>query len=79
MSDKTEPGGSGWLSIAELARELGMSQMTLYRLIAKDELPAVRIGRRLFVPAGLLDKLAAAALASGGTVDVAEWRGGGAA
>lgn len=76
---KSQPDENGWLSIADLASELGMSQMTLYRLIDKGQLPAVRFGRRLFVPAGLLDKLAAAALSTGGTVNVAEWRDGGAA
>lgn len=63
-----------WLSIAELAIELGMSQMTLYRVIAAGEFPAVRIGRRLFVPARVLDDLAKAALASGRAVTAADWR-----
>ena len=63
-----------WLSIAELADELGMSQMTLYRVIAAGEFPAVRIGRRLFVPARVLDDLAKAALASGRAVTAADWR-----
>jgi excisionase family DNA binding protein len=62
-----------WLSIAELARELGMSQMTLYRVIAAGEFPAVRIGRRLFVPARVLDQLAESALATGREVSAAEW------
>lgn len=61
-----------WLSIAELAAELGMSQMTLYRVIAAGEFPAVRIGRRLFVPATVLDQMGEAALATGGTVTAAD-------
>ena len=62
-----------WLSVAELARELGMSPMTLYRAIAAGEFPAVRIGRRIVVPARVLDDMAAAALAMGTTVDSSDW------
>ena len=53
-----------------------MSQMTLYRAIAAGEFPAVRIGRRLVVPARVLDDMAEAALATGMTVDTADWPGG---
>ncbi len=64
-----------WLSIAEMARELGLSEMTLYRAIAANEFPAVRIGRRLFIPARVLDRMAAAALATGRVVSAAEFCG----
>ena len=64
------------LSIAEFAQVVGMSQMTIYRLIAASQMPAVRIGKRLFVPGRVLDDLSAAALASGTTVSVADWREG---
>ena len=59
--------------MAELARELGMSQMTLYRVIAAGEFPAVRIGRRLVVPARVMEDMADAALATESTVDSADW------
>ena len=62
-----------WLSVAELAVELGMSPMTLYRAIAAGEFPAVRIGRRIVVPARVLDDMAAAALTMGTTVDSSDW------
>jgi excisionase family DNA binding protein len=62
-----------WLSVAELAVELGMSPMTLYRAIAAGEFPAVRIGRRLVVPARVLEDMADAALSTGTTVDTADW------
>lgn len=68
--------GRQWLSVSEVAEELGMSQMTLYRLIDRGEFPAVRFGRRLTIPARVLEELAAAALARGCTVHAAEWRGG---
>jgi excisionase family DNA binding protein len=71
----SEPGRK-WLSIAELASELGMSQMTLYRVIAAGEFPAVRIGRRLFIPARVLDEMFEAALSTGRTVTAADWRTG---
>lgn len=61
------------MSVAELASELGMSQMTLYRAIAAGEFPAVRIGRRLVVPARVLQDMADQALATGTTVDTADW------
>lgn len=35
-----------WLSVAQVARELGLSKMTIYRMIEGAELPgAVRFGR----------------------------------
>ncbi|TCC35234.1 DNA-binding protein [Kribbella sindirgiensis] len=48
--------------------------MTLYRVIQAKSFPAVRVGRRLFIPSQALDDMAAAAIASGGVVDAAEWR-----
>ena len=50
MTD-TKEAKRDWLSIAEMARALGIAEMTLYRVIAAGEFPAVRIGRRLFIPA----------------------------
>lgn len=74
QSSKAPADGSrNWLSVAEFALEVGMSQMTVYRLIDKGEIPAVRLGRRLVVPGGVLEQLAAAALSNGGTVNVADW------
>ena len=72
-TDEPRVGDPRWLSVAELARELGMSQMTLYRVIAAGQFPAVRIGRRLVVPAQVLEDMAAEALATGTTVDTADW------
>ena len=72
-TDQPRVGDPRWLSVAELARELGMSQMTLYRVIAAGQFPAVRIGRRLVVPAQVLEDMAAEALATGATVDTADW------
>lgn len=71
------PRNRDWLSVKELAAEFRVSKMTVYRILAAGGLPAVRIGRQLFVPGSALDELAAAALAAGGTIDAAEWCKGG--
>ncbi|WP_329481587.1 helix-turn-helix domain-containing protein [Kribbella sp. NBC_01484] len=63
-----------FLSVAAAAEVLGLSEMTLYRVIQANSFPAVRVGRRLFIPSQALDDMAAAAIASGGVVDAAEWR-----
>jgi excisionase family DNA binding protein len=34
-----------WITVYEIARELGVSKMTVYRLIHSGELPSHRIGR----------------------------------
>ncbi|MGH3659000.1 MAG: helix-turn-helix domain-containing protein [Micromonosporaceae bacterium] len=65
-----------WLSIAEAAEQLGLGQMTLYRVIAAGRFPAVRISEgRIVVPARALDELAERAVSTGRLVDAAEWAG----
>jgi len=66
--------GRQWLTIREFAAVAGISSMTIYRLIEADEFPAVRIGRRLFVPARLLDDLGNAAVARGRVVTATDWQ-----
>ncbi|TCO43600.1 excisionase family DNA binding protein [Kribbella antiqua] len=63
-----------FLSVAAAAEVLGLSEMTLYRVIQANSFPAVRVGRRLFIPSQALDDMATAAIATGGVVDAAEWR-----
>lgn len=63
-----------FLSVAKVAAALdGISEMTLYREIRADRFPAVRVGRRLFVPAELLTDMAADAMASRSLVDAADY------
>lgn len=38
---------SPFLTVAEVARELRVSTMTVYRLIKAEELPATRVGKSL--------------------------------
>jgi len=39
----------------EAAMELGVSIWTIYRLVAKGDLPAVRVGRLLRIPSSAID------------------------
>lgn len=72
MNQEAQGDRRRFLSVSQLAAEVGISQMSLYRLIRAGELPAVKFGSRILVPAGVLDQLGEAALASGGTVTAAE-------
>ncbi|MFI5712948.1 helix-turn-helix domain-containing protein [Kribbella sp. NPDC051620] len=63
-----------WLTVEETAELMGVSAMTLYRVINAGSFPAVRIGRRICVPAQAIAELATAALRTGATVDTADWR-----
>ncbi|HET6294073.1 MAG TPA: helix-turn-helix domain-containing protein [Kribbella sp.] len=76
MSEETRPSevARKFLSIAAAAEVLGLSEMTLYRVIQTNSFPAVRVGRRLFIPSQALDDMANEAIASGRVVDSAEWR-----
>ena len=49
--------------------------MTLYRLIAEGEFPAIRIRSRLVVPARAIQEMADAAMAGQSVVDTADWPG----
>jgi excisionase family DNA binding protein len=62
-----------FLSVAETARLLGMSEMTLYRAINAGEFPAVRIRGRLIIPARAIEEMVEATLTTGRPVDTADW------
>jgi excisionase family DNA binding protein len=62
-----------FLSVGAVARDLCMSEATLYRAIRSGEFPAVRVRNRYVIPVKILDALEHAALTSGGTVDAADW------
>lgn len=63
------PQPGPFYSIAETARMLGTSEMTLYRAIAAGKFPAVRIRGRLIVPARAIQAMIDAAVETGGVVD----------
>lgn len=60
-------------SVAQVARMLGMSQMTVYRAIADGQFPAVRIRGRLIVPAKAIDDMSEVATSEQTVVDAANW------
>lgn len=61
------------LTVTEAAQALGISRALAYELIARGELPALRLGRRLVVPRraleALVDGAAAVEVRSGPPVD----------
>lgn len=60
-------------SVAQVARMLGTSPVTLYRAIKAGEFPAVRIRGRLIVPAKAIEAMADAATADQTVVDASGW------
>jgi excisionase family DNA binding protein len=71
--DNVEDSSRDWMTVAEMARALGVSEMTIYREIAANRFPAVRIGRRLLIPTKALERLAEAALATGRVVSAEDF------
>ncbi len=47
-------------SVEETARLLGISRAHAYELVARNEIPHVRLGRRIVVPKRVIDELLAA-------------------
>lgn len=45
-----------FLTVAEVAAEMRVSTMTVYRLIKADELPATRVGKSLRIRRGDVDR-----------------------
>jgi excisionase family DNA binding protein len=60
-------------SVSAAARILGVSPMTLYRLIAEGDFPAIRIRSRLVIPAKAIQDMADAAVSGQSVVDTADW------
>ena len=60
-------------SVAQVARMLGMSTMTVYRAIAAGEFPAIKVRGRLIVPARAIEAMAEAAIVEQAVVDAAGW------
>jgi excisionase family DNA binding protein len=71
-ADAAAPLAPRFYSVAQAARLLGMSSMTLYRAISDGEFPAVRVRGRLIVPAKAIEVLADAAVSMQAVVDAAE-------
>lgn len=60
------------LTAAEVAEDLRVSTMTVYRLIRRGELPAVRVGRNYRVRAEDLEAYLASRVVDPATVDLDE-------
>jgi excisionase family DNA binding protein len=48
--------GTTRYTVAELARMTGLSQESVYKGIAKKEIPSIRIGRRIILPRPMIDE-----------------------
>lgn len=72
-SASESPDPPSFYSVAEAARILGTSPMTLYRAIADQEFPAVRIRGRLIVPVRAVESMIESAMAATGVVESADW------
>jgi len=52
----TQPAQPRFLTVAEVAQQMRVSNMTVYRILHSGELPAIRVGRSFRVPAEALEK-----------------------
>ncbi len=64
------------LTAAEVADQLRVSTMTIYRLIRRGELPAVRVGRNYRVRAADLDAYLTGQVVDPGSVDLGDLEDG---
>lgn len=62
-----------FFSVPAAARILGVSPMTLYRSIAANEFPAIRIRNRLIIPAEYVNRMEREAIEGRITVNTADW------
>ena len=51
----TEPAKQRFLTVAEVAEQMRVSNMTVYRILHSGELPAIRVGRSFRVPVEALE------------------------
>lgn len=63
------------LTAAEVADQLRVSTMTVYRLIRRGELPAVRVGRNYRVRAAALDRYLDGQVVDPASIDLDELGG----
>jgi excisionase family DNA binding protein len=62
-----------FLSVAEVAAELGVHPVTIHRAIAANEFAAIKIRGRYVIPSKVLDDMVEAARRENRVVDAAEW------
>lgn len=56
-SEQTAATGRRVWTVSEAARVLGISRAHAYELVARGELPHLRLGRRILIPRHALDGL----------------------
>jgi excisionase family DNA binding protein len=57
MTESTGGAAGQWVTVPQIAKELGIPRSRCYELIAKGQLPAVRVGERsLRVHRGQLER-----------------------
>lgn len=52
----TEPAKQRFLTVAEVAEQMRVSNMTVYRILHSGELRAIRVGRSFRVPVDALEE-----------------------
>ena len=57
MDDLQASGGELVWSVEETARRLGISRAHAYELVARHELPSLRLGRRIVVPRHAIESM----------------------
>jgi len=57
MSTETSPVARLTYSVEEAAQALGISRNSAYAYVKNGTIPSVRVGARLLVPKGALDRL----------------------
>jgi excisionase family DNA binding protein len=57
----TDPTTRKTISVPEAGRQLGLSRNGAYEAVKRGEIPVVRIGKRILVPADAIDRLLARA------------------
>lgn len=50
-------GSATFLTVGEVAEYMRLSRMTVYRMIERGEIPALRVGRSFRVPKAALDNV----------------------
>lgn len=55
--DSTDDSERLTITVEEAAKRLGISRGLAYTLARRGEIPAVRLGRRLVVPAGAIERI----------------------
>jgi excisionase family DNA binding protein len=72
-SSPPDGGSPRFLSVADVARIFGVSEVTVYRDIRGGRFPAVKIRGRYVVPARAIAAMEDAAVESGRLVDATDW------